>query len=337
MSEGYTPGGNGYRQIGDLGGAVGAGGIYTTVGDLQKWVENYADPQVGTADMIEQMMTPFVLTNGNATGYGFGLFIDEQGGQRRVHHGGADVAHRSMLVYYPGINAGLTVQSNHAGFDSNVAFELGAAFFADAIESEEETAEETEPGDFDPASYDSADFDEFVGQYSLDASPDFILTFSRDGDVFYAQGTGQPRIPITPTSTTTFRFTGVDASVEFLRTDAGEVEGLTLHQNGEYHATRLADEDVQEPWAPTAEELQEFTGRYFSEEIETFITITLPEETLIIFQRRLDEAPLTPGTESDTFTGGGFTFTFERDRNHQVIGFYLANGRTRDVRFEKMR
>ncbi len=33
---------------------------------------------------------------------------------KRVQHGGADVAHRSMLVYYPEINAGLTVQSNHA-------------------------------------------------------------------------------------------------------------------------------------------------------------------------------------------------------------------------------
>jgi len=29
--------------------------------------------------------------------------------------------------------------------------------------------------------------------------------------------------------------------------------------------------------------------------------------------------------------------TFERDRNGRVIGFYIANGRTRDIRFERVR
>ena len=44
-------------------------------------------------------------------------------------------------------------------------------------------------------------------------------------------------------------------------------------------------------------------------------------------QRRLGIANLTPG-EEDTFTSsGGMTFSFERDRNDQVIGFYLSNGR----------
>jgi hypothetical protein len=52
--------------------------------------------------------------------------------------------------------------------------------------------------------------------------------------------------------------------------------------------------------------------------------------------RRLDEFRLRPGAK-DRFAGGGFNFTFERDRNRQVIGFYLANGRTRDVRFERVR
>ena len=129
MSEGYTPTGDGYRHIGDLGGAVGAGSVYSTIGDLQTWVENYASPRVGTRESIDEMMTSFVLADGEETGYGYGLFIDEQGGLRRVHHGGADVAHRSMLVYYPEINAGITTQSNHAQFDSDTAFELAEGVF----------------------------------------------------------------------------------------------------------------------------------------------------------------------------------------------------------------
>ena len=52
--------------------------------------------------------------------------------------------------------------------------------------------------------------------------------------------------------------------------------------------------------------------------------------------RRLDDFTLSPGAE-DRFSGGSLNFAFERDRNDQVIGFYLANGRTRDVRFGKTR
>ena len=76
-------------------------------------------------------------------------------------------------------------------------------------------------------------------------------------------------------------------------------------------------------------------GRYFSAELETFYTITLEQDTLVVRQRRLDDAKLTAG-QTDRVAGGGLNFSFERDRNHLVIGLYVANGRTRDVRFERV-
>ncbi len=334
QSEGYTPTEDGYRQIGDLGGAVGAGAVYSTIGDLQTWVENYVDPRVGTRESIDEMMTSFVLTDGEETGYGYGLSVDEQGGLKRVHHGGADVAHRSMLVYYPEINAGITTQSNHAQFNSNLAFELAEAFFKDAMELEEE--EEAVASEFDPEDYDAEDFDEFVGRYALDAAPTFILTFSRDGDTFYTQATGQPRIEMVPTSDSTFRLLPVEALVTFLRGDDGDVAAAIMNQGGQQQrATRLAD-DAPEEWKPDEEALADFTGRFFSEELETYYTFTVEDGDLVMHQRRLDAATLTPG-EKDGFSGGGMSYAFERDRNGQVIGFYLSNVRTRDVRFGRVR
>ena len=52
-------------------------------------------------------------------------------------------------------------------------------------------------------------------------------------------------------------------------------------------------------------------------------------------QRRLGEVTLTAG-EEDNFTGGNLSFAFERARNGEVIGFYLSNVRTRDVRFGRV-
>jgi len=332
-SQGYAPGAAGFVEIRDLGAAVGAGGIYSTVGDLQKWVENFADPVVGSREIFDAMMTSYVLTDGEETGYGYGLSIDEQGGARRVHHGGADIAHRSMLAWYPELNAGITTQSNHAAFDSNVAFRLAAAFFPDAIESDADAGATDEA--FDPASYDPTDFDDFVGRYALDAAPTFILTFSREGSTFYTQATGQQRIEIVPTSDSTFSLTVVDASVVFHRNEAGDVDAITLNQNGQQRATRL-EGDAAPAWEPTEEDLADFAGRFFSEEIETFFTISLEDGALMMQHRCLDDATLEPG-EENVFSGGAMTVAFERDRNGLVIGFYLSNERSRDVRFERVR
>ncbi len=336
-SEGYTPTPDGYRQIGDLGGAVGAGAMYSTIGDLQTWVENFANPRVGTRESLDEMMTPFVLNDGEESGYGYGLFIDEQGGLKRVHHGGADVAHRSMLVYYPEINAGITTQSNHAQFGSNVAYELAAAFFKDAMAAEEgeEEAGAEEGGEFDPDDYDPEDFDEFVGRYALDAAPTFVLTFTREDETLYTQATGQQRLEIVPTSDSTFRLLDVVASVTFLRGEDGEVQGAILHQNGDQPATRLPDDEAPEEWAPSEGELADFAGRFFSEEIETFYDFAVEDGGLVVRQRRLGRIALEAG-EEDEFSGGGMSFAFERDRNGKVIGFYLSNVRTRDVRFGRV-
>ena len=75
---------------------MGAGGIYTTIDDLAKWMGNFSTAQVGSPEIHRQMTTRFVLTDGDTTDYGLGLFVDEQRGLKRIHHGGADIAHRSV-------------------------------------------------------------------------------------------------------------------------------------------------------------------------------------------------------------------------------------------------
>ncbi len=83
------------------------------------------------------------------------------------------------------------------------------------------------------------------------------------------------------------------------------------------------------------EDLGAFVGRYFSQEVETFYTVTLEEDRLVLQQRRMDDRNLNPRAV-DTFARGPLEVSFERDRNGKVIGFYMSNGRTREVRFERV-
>jgi CubicO group peptidase (beta-lactamase class C family) len=346
-SEGYTPGGGGWTTPGDLGGAVGAGGIYASVADLERWGRNLLSPRVGTQEMVDAMMTEFMLTEGEGSGYGYGLFIDDQRGLERVHHGGADVSHRSMLVLYPGIDAGLTVQSNASTFNSGgTAFELGGAFFDDAMEPEEPAvAAAGEDGEFDADAYDLDQFERVAGSYSLDPQPRVVARFWREGDSLLTQLTGQQPVELRPTGPDRFEILVVDATIVF--DDGDPSPGLTLFQSGqEIHATRVEGEEAEEEaWEPTMAELEGFTGRFYSDEIETFYTVTVeePEEgsdeepKLVMNQLRLGEFTLRP-VSKDTFrSASGMTLEFERDRSGTVVALYADATRSRDVRFERVR
>ncbi len=47
-----------YEESTDLYASAGAGGIYSTTGDLAKWIGNYLDPALGDKSLIEKMTTP---------------------------------------------------------------------------------------------------------------------------------------------------------------------------------------------------------------------------------------------------------------------------------------
>lgn len=339
---GYAPAeGGGFRNSRDLGASMGAGGIYASVNDLVKWMNNYRSPTVGSTLTVDLMTTKYVLNSGRETNYGFGLALDKQRGLQRIHHGGADSAHRSQLVYYPEIDAGVIVQSNNATFVADVAFDIAERFFGDEMEPEGAEGAEGAEGEevasadgeaFDAASFEPESFDRFAGRYELEEVPGFILTFTREGEDLFVQATGQPKLAIEPVSAARFRIQRVNAEVAFVVAEDGGVPSLMLHQNGEHPANRLA----AELWSPSAEELAEYAGRYFSEELEAFYTVSVEDGKLIIDRRRFEPGELTPG-EKDRFTGPMpvAQVAFERDDAGRVTRLLVGNGRARGIRFER--
>ena len=57
-----------------LGDAFLMSSLFTTVGDLLKWEENFEHPVVGDARLLRDMEASAILTNGDTTGYGAGIF-----------------------------------------------------------------------------------------------------------------------------------------------------------------------------------------------------------------------------------------------------------------------
>lgn len=321
-----------YIESTDLAGAAGAGGIYTTLDDLAKWIRNFNDPKVGNKGIIENMTTPFVLNTGDTTLYGMGLFIQDYKEQKVIQHGGADVAHRSMLMYFPGFDGAVVTQSNSANFNSSMAYKVADLYFKEHFTKKEKKKEEKEKEtstkvDF---AYDAEKFDPLAEKYELAEVPGFILTFKRDGEKLFTQATGQPEVELQATSDSTFQIKGIPAKLTFHLNEDGSADSLTLHQNGEHIAYKV-------DWSPKVEDLEDYTGPYFSEEIETYFTVVLEDSSLVMQHYQMDDIELEAG-DKDSFSGG-FPITeinFIRGDEGEIKGFSASSGRTTNVFFEKL-
>lgn len=337
-AQGYLLGEDGtWRDATDLYGAMGAGGIYTTVGDLTRWVRNFDTMAFGGPDMIREMRTPYMLAGGDTARTGVGLFVDEMNGLRRFHHGGSDIAHRSMVLLLPEIGAGVIVELNTQEDADGIALQIVEEFFGDRFPEAPAPDSESET---EPVAFDDGLFDDYAGRYALDAAPDVVLEFRRgDGGGYLTQATGQAALDILPTSDSTFALAAVEASVTFHRDADGVVRSATLHQNGDNRATKQDVAPMAEA-APVA--LADYAGRYASDELQVSYRLAVEEEALVVYFPNRPEPEPARSTTADTFMvsldGFPITLAFDRDRSGAVSGFDAdAAGRTRDIRFERAR
>jgi len=324
-----------FRQAGDLGGGggsvMGAGAVYSTVDDLARWMNNIDTAKVGGSDVIDEMTRPQIETPGEDSFYGLGLGIGKHRGLALISHGGADIAHRAQLLYYPEINAGVISLSNNGAFSGYIARETAEAFFADDMEPEKAPvlAAATDDGEAD---IHPAVFDPHLGKYEFDDYPGIVIDVTRDDEHIYVQSPGDDPLQVSVASSTSLNVPPLQ-TIEFNVANDGRADSLSIGTAGDrLNATRLAE------WDPVVADLEKYTGRYFSDELETFYTVAVGEEGLLIKHRRLEDIELTAKVE-DSFNAT-FPITeveFMRGDNGTVTGMMVSNIRTRNVRFERQR
>jgi CubicO group peptidase (beta-lactamase class C family) len=323
-SVGYIAGDFGFREVRDLHAAQGAGGINTTPGDIAKWFRNFKTGELGGPALIKEMTTSFVLTNGKPSNYGYGIFIDTTRGLKRWQHGGNDVAHSSTFVYYPDLDAGYVVFSNYQGVPGGIANAVAEAFFGKQMTATPQRA--TAAGTVDVP---VATMRRYAGKYEMTTLGSLLLTVELQGNQLRLQLPGQPALPLRATSMTSFDVVGAPASITFNAAADSSIEGITFQQDGKHPGKRVVEKPV---------DLASFTGRYYSEEMETFYDLSVENGQLVIRNRRFGPAALTH-TSGDSFSGTlpVSLIVFRRDAQGNITGFEAGNGRARGILFTKVK
>jgi len=338
-AQGYTAeAGGGYRTTRDLAASAGAGGVYTTVDDLTRWMLNYRDATLGGPETIEAIATTAVLESGDSTGYGLGLGLGELRGRTLYSHTGGDVSHRAYLGYYPELESGVIVMSNNAAFDLSVGGDIAEMFFADRFDAAE-GEDEAEAGAADASDEDAGMSDErkeaIAGDWVLETqgiSLPMAVTLE-DGDVFI-DVQGQGRTVARPTSAATVEIAAVNAEFTFDFDADGTASTGTLVQSGLEISMRRVDKTQL-----AEQDLAAYVGRYYSEELETFYEVAVEDGGLVLHHIEMSEPLAMQHSDGDEFSTELVflnSIAFQRAGGGSVTGFTVSNGRTRGVLFTKM-
>jgi CubicO group peptidase (beta-lactamase class C family) len=109
---------------------LGDGGVYTSLKDLQRWVQELSHPSLLDAQSLEEAMRARVKTDTDGESYGYGWYIRQHNGQRCVRHSGSTVGFRTELQRYPASNVTIIVLANRVDVQpTTIAFALADRLF----------------------------------------------------------------------------------------------------------------------------------------------------------------------------------------------------------------
>ena len=311
----------------------GDGNLLTTVGDLARWDENFYTARLGGKAFVELIQQRGVLTSGKKIDYAFGLMPGTYRGLPTVSHGGAFKGFRTEFLRFPRQKLSVIVLGNLATINATdlaqrVADLYLASEFTVPLKGSPVAGAKRSAVNIKPAL-----FDAYVGGYAMDNRPSYVLTFSREGDRFYSQPTGQGRVEIFPSSDTIFFLEAADAQITFYRDADGKVSRVTLHQGGDHRGGDLVAHRLKSPYA-TVEALAEFCGSYRSEELDTSFRIEVEQGQLVARNDRTDAVTLA-AADRDTFSTPVGRDVFVRDRDKHITGITVSTGRSRNMLFER--
>lgn len=218
---------------------VGAGGLYTTLGDLAKWDVNFYEPALGGQEFLRTMHTRGVLTSGDTLPYAFGLNVQERRGLRMVRHGGSLMGFRADLVRYASERFSVISLCNLGSIDpgplADQVTDLYLGSRLRAVSESRPAPRPAAPSASAPPLSSAEQLRSFAGRYyspELDAT--YTLTVAADTlRVLRRTGTQVLR------ATAADRFTSGSQVFAFERAASGHVTGFTV-QAGRVRNIRFA-------------------------------------------------------------------------------------------------
>ena len=207
----------------DLPTLAGAGALRSTVNDMLKFVA--ANLGLNKSPLFAAMQKAHQSrheTGGPGLEIGLNWHILKSFDTVIVFHDGATGGYQSFIGFDQKQRKGVVVLSNSINSINDIGIHL--------LASQSPLITYAAPKEHKAIKLDAKIFDAYIGDYQL--VPGFVITVSREGELFFLQATGQPRFELFAETETNFFLKVVDAQITFVKDDKGQTTQLVLHQNG---------------------------------------------------------------------------------------------------------
>ncbi|HEX6315519.1 MAG TPA: serine hydrolase domain-containing protein, partial [Gemmatimonadaceae bacterium] len=262
--------------------ALGSSSLFTTAEDLAKWLANFDDARVG-GSAIARMRVTDTLNDGSANAYAFGVSVGAYRGQSIVSHSGSWASFATFVLHFPVLKTGIVVLANTQFNPTQAAYRI-ADIYLDSLLGPRPT-----PPVRTPAKVSTAALDRYTGLYRL--GPGWYTRITREGDALKTHATREAAFPMIALTDSTFWIAGYNTDMQFRRTREGQVEMMFRGK---------ARPRVPETSRPS--NLAQFSGTYFSEELEATYHVEVRRDSLVMRHRRHGVIPLT-WINGDDFRG----------------------------------
>lgn len=329
-ASGYSRNRNGgFRHIYSMLEHTGNGGIYSTVNDLKKWDDEYYNQRVLSQEFWDLMTTQGSLNNGETISYAQGLAIGEHGGLPTVDHGGRAPGYLSNILRFPEEKLTIILLSNSSNLDARrMSYSISDILLQQKLQKEE-------PRPFDTSKVVSLTHEQLkklTGSYwsqQNSISRKIILT----NDTLRYERSRRSSHVLLPFSSTEFKMMGtpegMDVRVKFQNIDSSPI--MKFIENGKEVDTW----DAFQPISYSSQELTPFSGRYYSEEIDTYYELKVEGENQMLLLINGDPTvPLRPVKEN-LFSSPMGIFRFSRDHDTSITDLQVSTPRVKNLTFLK--
>lgn len=261
-AQAYAPtGSGGWRLDMPLNGVAGAGGLLSTVGDLQRWSAALADPAPADHGWVAALLLPGRLSDGTALRYGLGIETDPIAGRPAWSHGGSTGSYRAWLGTVPSVRLSVALLCNSGAVNTEDLGPAVAARFLPPPSPSPATVRRPASG---LASY-TGIYRNIANDAAVEATANANGLHLNGGAGFFVAA--RDRLETADGKRT----------ISARRTAAGAVTALTVTRIGNA-PLRLTKETR---WTPSAADLSRIAGAYASAEIDGVQRMTVEHGALV--------------------------------------------------------
>lgn len=334
-ASGYSPlRSGGFRISMTTLGMIGDGGVFTCVDDLLKWDQNFYNNKLGKGgqELIDRILTPGKLNNGDELDYAFGLVIEDYKGLKVISHGGAFVGFRADMIRFPAQKFSVICLANLNRINpSQLARKVADVYLAGQFMDKAAEKEKT-PARPRFIKLPEAELKEKTGAFrNPETGTIWRISLMKGQLEVY---TFSYRFSILPVSKTKFISTNAPVNLEIEFDTKIQKKPMIIRVKREGREPSMLEPVLLV--SPSAGELKELVGEYFSEELQVAYRLELKNGKLFLVHenpyKNYPDGPLEP-TLKDNFMISGMQMRFFRNQEKDVESFTVNAGRVKNIRF----